>query len=108
MKPMTGKQIKRFATDEQLRKRLAKLIVQQCFRNTEIENVHAEGKISQSDMRRIMVDSVNKTYTNLTMLLGSAELTDRLIELLSIQDMVSYWDEPVCQPVTLPGDSPAN
>jgi hypothetical protein len=70
---MTGKQIQLFATDEQLRKRPAKLMVQQCFRNTESEDLHADGKISQEELKLLMIDAVNKTYTNLTRLLCSAE-----------------------------------
>jgi hypothetical protein len=45
---MTAKQLKRLGTDDQLRKRLAKLMAQQCFRNTELENLHA-GKVPGSE-----------------------------------------------------------
>ena len=38
---MTAKQLTVIASDEQVRKRLAKLMAQQCFRNTELENLHA-------------------------------------------------------------------
>lgn len=41
---MTAKQLTRLGSDEQLRKRLAKFMAQQCFRNTELENLHA-GKV---------------------------------------------------------------
>ena len=102
---MTGKQIKLFATDEQLRKRLAKLIVQQCFRNTEIENLHADGKISQEEMKLVMIDAVNQTYTNLTRLLCSADLTDKVIEAIKQCDLASEWNEPVFQFVNPPETS---
>jgi hypothetical protein len=98
MKPMTGRQVKLFVSDGQLQKRLSKLIVQQCFRNTEIEKLHAAGKISQEEMKHVMVDAVNQTYTNLTMLLSSTDIADRVIQMLKQCDLVSEWNEPVLEP----------
>jgi hypothetical protein len=46
---MTAKQAKLMATDDELRKRLAKFLVVQCFRNTELENLQAgKGPSSKS------------------------------------------------------------
>lgn len=95
MTTMTASQIKLIATDEQLRKRLAKLMAQQCFRNTELENLHADGKISQEEMKALMIDVVNKTYTCLTRLLCSSKITALTIQFLQQQDVLSYWNDPV-------------
>jgi hypothetical protein len=101
---MTAKQLKRLGTDDQLRKRLAKLMAQQCFRNTELENQHAEtvpdsitrdytdvkvvtphGEIAWSELSRLndeemkilMIEVVSKTYRFLSMLFASGPKNTR-------------------------------
>jgi hypothetical protein len=47
---------------------VARLLVQQCFRqNTSLEGLHTEGKISQDEMRRLMIDSVDNVFTFLSL-----------------------------------------
>src|SRR4051812_1567600 len=92
---MTAKQLKRLSSDEQLRKRLAKFMAQECFRNTELENLHAGrgpgsvtgdytdvtvvtpygdiawpelSRLNNEEMKVLMIDVVNKTYTFLSFL----------------------------------------
>lgn len=118
---MTAKQAKVIATDEQLRKRLAKFMAQQCFRNTELENLHAGtgpssetgdysdvkvlspygeipwtelSRFSDEEMKVLMIEVVNKTYTFLTMMFKSSKTTEALIQALQGFDVVSHWNEP--------------
>jgi len=118
---MTAKQAKLIATDEQLRKRLAKFMALQCFRNTELENLHAgmspdsktgdyrdvkvvgpHGEIpwrelsrfDDEEMKTLMIDVVNKTYTWLTTLFASQEAADVILETLATQDPQPSWNDP--------------
>jgi len=118
---MTAKQVKLFATNKQLRKRLAKFMAQQCFRNTELENLHAGtgpssetgdytdvkvvtpsgeipwpelSRLSDEEMKVLMIEVVNKTYSFLTMMFKSSTTTEAMIKALRHCDMVADWDEP--------------
>jgi hypothetical protein len=103
-----------------LLKRLAKYAVQQCFRNTVIEEFHAGivpdshsgdfsdvvvktpvgeipwsrlSRLSDNEMKLVMRDAVNKTYRFLCRLFderGGGELILRLDE----RDLVPQWDDP--------------
>jgi hypothetical protein len=44
---------------------LSKLIVNNCVRNTFLEDLHALGKISNTEMKKLMKEIVNKVYTTL-------------------------------------------
>ncbi len=104
---MTTKQSKLLATDPVLLKRIAKFMAQQCFRNTELENLHcgkgpssATGdytdvkvvtphgeipwpelsRLNDDEMKVLMVEVVNKTYSFLMLLLTSKPSTlDKLL-----------------------------
>ena len=69
---MTAKQANLMAQDEQLRKRLAKLTALQCFRNTELENLHA-GRVHVSQ---------------------TGDYTEAIIQLLQQGDMQPEWNKP--------------
>jgi hypothetical protein len=119
---MTAKQLKRLGTDVLLRKRLAKFMAQQCFRNTELENLHA-GKVPSSragdytdvnvvtpygeipwselsrlndeEMKVLMIEVVNKTYTFLSMLFASGPATiEPVLDGLQQMDLVPHWNDP--------------
>ena len=119
---MTAKKIKRLGTDVLLRKRLAKFMAQQCFRNTELENLHA-GKVPSSqagdytdvyvvtpygeipwselsrlndeEMKVLMIEVVNKTYTFLSMLFASGPATiEPVLDGLQQMDLVPHWNDP--------------
>lgn len=119
---LTAKQLKRLGTDDQLQKRLAQLMAQQCFRNTELENLHAgtvpdsitedytdvkvvtpHGEIAWSELSRpndeemkiLMIEVVNKTCTFLSMLFASGPKTlEPILEGLQKLDMVPHWNDP--------------
>jgi hypothetical protein len=49
---MTPNQLVELMTDETLRKRLAKFMARECFRNSpRLEDMHTEGKNGQEDMK---------------------------------------------------------
>ena len=99
-----------------LLKRLAKYSVQQCFRNTVIEEFHSGtvpdskagdfsdvvvkeipwsglSRLSDEEMKLLMRDAVNKTYRFLCRLFderAGGELILRLDE----RDLVPQWDDP--------------
>ena len=119
---MTAKQLKRLGTNEMLRKRLAKFMAQQCFRNTELEKLHAGtvpssqagdftdvkvvtpygeipwsqlSRLSDQEMKVLMIDVVNKTYTYLSMLFATSPAAiDAIIDGLEQVDMVPHWNDP--------------
>ncbi len=119
---MTANQAKLLATDEQLRKRLAKFMAQQCFRNTELENLHAGtvpssktgdysdvkvvspygeipwpelSRLNDEEMKTLMIEVINKTYTFLTLLFASPPKTlEGLLTGLQRFDVASCWNEP--------------
>ena len=108
------------ATNELVRKRLAKLMALECFRNSKLEDLHAGiypssqrgdysdvkvvtphgeiswmrlGRISDDEMKSLMIDVVNRCYEFLS------ELTDErsaapLIEGLKSRDRLPRWNDP--------------
>ena len=88
--------------EEEKLKIIAKDIVLHCFRNTHLENIHAGKKnggvgsgFSDKEMKRLMIEAVNNTYTFLVGLSkdkGLSEATMKWIEMSrsSHQD----WGEP--------------
>jgi hypothetical protein len=110
--------------DEVLRKRLAKLMAERCFRNTRLEDLHAGtvpdsragdysdvkvvspfgeipwprlSRLSDDEMRALMIDVVDQCYTFLTDLLGEPE-GSQMIEQLRARDPLPRWNEPVLRP----------
>lgn len=110
--------------DEVLRKRLAKLMALRCFRNTRLEDLHAGiapgseagdysdvnvvspfgeipwtrlSRLSDDEMRTLMIDVVDQCYTFLTDLLAQPE-GPRMIEQLRARDPLPRWNEPVLRP----------
>ena len=72
---------------------LAKAIVAFSFRNNEtLERIHADGRISQTEMKKLMRAAVNRVYTVLAHE-GDAEFEERILN-----HALAYtrkWDEPV-------------
>jgi hypothetical protein len=61
--PMTRDQLAELKTDGTLRKRLAKKLAHDCFRNTkELEDMHAAGRISEAEMKALMIDIIDYCY----------------------------------------------
>ena len=101
-------------------KRLAKYLARQCFRNTKLEDLHAGvtpksqkgdytdvvvrspygespwprlSRLSDEEMKTLMIDVVNKTYRALIVLFDD-RLGAELIKVLAQQDLVPRWNEP--------------
>lgn len=80
--------------DEEVRKRLAKKIVRDCFRNSVFENFHAQGTtLTNAEVKEIMIDSVNLTYKFLSQL--STAMGDQIIDNLKERDEIPEWQDPV-------------
>lgn len=122
MERMTAKQLKRLGSDEQVRKRLAKFMVQECFRNSELENLHAGkapssitgdyayvkvvspfgeipwpelSRLNNEEMKTLMIDVLNKTYKFLSVLFdASPSRIDTILNGLEKADLVPQWNDP--------------
>jgi hypothetical protein len=86
--------LKEIQNNEVVRKRLAKKIVRDCFRDgKEFENVHSRSsELTNEEVRAIMIDAVNRTYVFLTKL--STAMGDLTIEQLKEKDDVPNWQNP--------------
>ena len=108
-------------TNETIRKRLAKAIALNCFRNTELENLHAGispstktgnysdvkvvtpygeipwknlSRFSDAEMKVLMIDVVDTTYTLLTMFAQSPSFRKDILKALEKRDFEPTWNEP--------------
>jgi hypothetical protein len=90
---MTPEQLADLKDDATLRKRLAKKMVHDCFRNTRtLENAHSADKISDDEMKAIMIEAADKCY-DLLLDLCSPHGAD-IIDDLKQRDQVPEWDDP--------------
>lgn len=112
--------LKEIASNEVLRKRLAKCMALQCFRNSKLEDLHAGvypdsqakdysdvkvvspfgeiawqklSRLSDQEMRTLMIDVVNRCYGLLSELLNSPG-ADRIIATLKERDPLPRWNDP--------------
>ncbi len=117
---MTEENMRAVASDQQLKKRLAKVMALQCFRNTELENLHAGrvpnsktgdfsdvtvvtpfgqipwtelSRLSDREMKVLMIDVVNQCYRFID-LLYSHPAGDTFVRELKEQDPLPHWDDP--------------
>jgi hypothetical protein len=117
---MTVKTADEISTNPEVLKRLAKYLAQQCFRNTMLEDLHAGitpdsqtgdytdvvvrspygeipwpklSRLSDQEMKALMIDVVNKTYRALIVLFDD-RLGGELIKILAQQDLLPRWNEP--------------
>jgi hypothetical protein len=117
---MTGETAREISTNPEVLKRLAKYLAQQCFRNTMLEDLHAGispdsqigdytdvvvrspygeipwpnlSRLSDEEMKALMIDVVNKTYHAL-MVLFDDRLGGELIKILAQRDFLPRWNEP--------------
>jgi hypothetical protein len=88
---MNPYQLTELANNEILRKRLAKWMAKFCFRDTKLEELH--DRISDEDMRALMVDCADHCYAFLTIIF-STRGGGELIAMLEENDQVPQWDEP--------------
>ncbi len=112
--------VQAFLTDPSLQKRLAKYIVQRCFRNSVLEDLHAgmvpiskvgdcsdvvistpDGEIpwrrlsrfDDAEMRTLMIDVVQRVY-ELLQELFDVEVSGQLLLQLASRDPVPQWEDP--------------
>lgn len=117
---MNAKSIKQLKTNPQLQNRLAKYMALTCFRNTELENLHAGtspssatgdfsdvkvvspygeipwtevSRFDDDEMKKLMQDVVWRCYVFLKQLFD-ADQSKKLIRLLELRDLASTWDDP--------------
>ena len=117
---MTVETARELSTNPEVLKRLAKYLAQQCFRNTMLEDLHAGitpnsetgdytdvvvrspygeipwarlSRLSDQEMKALMIDVVNKTYRALIVLFDD-RLGGELIKILARQDSLPRWNEP--------------
>ena len=117
---MTPETARKISSNPELMKRLAKYLAQQCFRNTMREDLHAGitpssqtvgytdvvvrspygeipwprlSRLSDEEIKALMIDVVNKTYRTLRLLLDN-RTGEELIEILAQRDLVPQWKEP--------------
>ncbi len=117
---MTIETAREISSNPELMKRLAKYLAQQCFRNTMLEDLHAGitpnsqtgdytdvvvrspygeipwsrlSRLSDEEMKALMIDVVNKTYRALTVLFDNL-LGGELVKILAQQDFLPRWKEP--------------
>ena len=108
------------AQNPQVLKRLAKYMAQQCLRNTVLEDFHAGitphseagdysdvsvrtpageipwsklSRLSDEDMKALMIDVVNRTYLLLRTLFVE-DVGSYLIQTLNQQDLLPHWHDP--------------
>jgi len=117
---MTIETAREISSNPEVMKRLAKYLAQQCFRNTLVEDLHAGitpnsqtgdytdvvvrspygeipwprlSRLSDEEMKALMIDVVNKNYRALTVLFDN-RLGGELIKILAQQDFSPRWNEP--------------
>src|SRR5688572_8527252 len=117
---MKREHLKALKDNELLRKRLAKYMALNCFRNTELENLHAGmgpsskagdnsdvkvispygeipwnelSRLNDAEMKTLMIDVVNHCHLFLSMLFATRG-GEELIESLKEQDPVPQWNDP--------------
>jgi hypothetical protein len=121
---MSSQRFSEIATNELVRKRLAKLMALRCFRNTKLEDLHAGiypssevgdysdvkvvtpfgeipwnkvSRLSDEEMKGLMIDVVNRSYTFLSELFRSGRgdaLMDAMIDALKQHDPLPRWNYP--------------
>jgi hypothetical protein len=117
---MNRNSVRLLTQNPQVMKRLAKYMAQQCFRNTVLEDFHAGitpyseagdysdvevktpagtipwsklSRLSDEEMKRLMIDVVNRTYLLLRTLFDE-EVGSYLIQTLNQQDLMPNWNDP--------------
>jgi hypothetical protein len=117
---MPNSALSEIATDELVRKRLAKLMALECFRNSKLEDLHAGiypasqsgdysdvkvvtpygeiswerlGRFSDDEMKVLMIDVVDRCHEFLSELLDQRSVAV-IIERLKLHDPLPGWNDP--------------
>lgn len=118
---MTVQTVNAISRDSVVMKRLAKYLAQHCFRNTFLEDLHAGitpdsktgdytdvlvrspygeipwpqlSRLSDEEMKVLMIDVVNKTYRALRLLFND-QFGHELVQYLAKEDPLPRWSDPV-------------
>jgi hypothetical protein len=84
------------ALKERTLQELALMVTVHCVRNTVIETYHAEGKLSDPEMKAFNVEVANRLYTVLVALLDSEYSEDRDEYIHRLRGGLPHdWDTPV-------------
>ena len=121
---MSNSTLREIATNELVRKRLAKLMALECFRNSKLEDLHAGiypssqsgdysdvkvvtpygeiswerlGRFSDYEMKLLMIDVVDRCYEFLSKLLEERS-AGALVERLNLRDSLPGWNDPRTRP----------
>jgi hypothetical protein len=124
------KQQDSFLADPVLQQRLAKYIVQQCFRNSQLEDLHAGtapssetgdysdvvvktpfgeipwrnlSRFDDAEMKVLMLDVVNRMYRFINKLFDEEKGAELLLRLAN-RDLVPQWDNPTLSPMSKDDD----
>jgi len=79
--------------DDELLKWLASFMAVNCIRNSEIENIHESGRLSESDMKAINKDVCGRLYSMLKCWSDDGG-NDEILR-TSLYASPASWDEPV-------------
>jgi hypothetical protein len=117
---MQLEQLALLKSDEVLRKRLAKVMARDCFRNTKLEEFHGGtypsseagdysdvkvvspfgeipwtkvSRLSDEEMKALMIDVVNHCYQFVSKIFDDA-VGEAIIETLRQRDLVPKWNDP--------------
>jgi hypothetical protein len=92
---MSPDQLNELKNSEVTRKRLAKFMAHFCFRNSKLEDFH--DRISDAEMKALMIDVVNHSHLFLSVLFSSTA-SNEIIEILKQGDDLppewKDWNEP--------------
>ena len=72
---------------------MAKIVAVNCVRNTVIEDYHANGQLSQDDMKAFNQQVCNNIYTFLTYMGGPPERFEKLMRVWGMW-FPHNWDDP--------------
>jgi hypothetical protein len=75
-------------------KALALSVAAYCVRNTVIENYHADGKLSDSEMKAFNKEVADKIYTFLTFLLEKSNEEHEAMMRVILKHCPTNWDAP--------------
>jgi hypothetical protein len=116
---MNMQSLEEIQNNEVVRKRLAKAMARDCFRNTKLEDFHAGvfpssetgdysdvkvvspygeiawkrlARLSDEEMKPLMIDVVNHCYDFLTVLFG--RFGDTIVGHLKQHDVLPQWNDP--------------
>ena len=120
----TREAVKAFINEPVIQQRLAKYLVLECFRTSELERLHAGtvpdsetgdytdvvvktpfgeipwrdlSRFDDAEMKKLMIEVVNRTYTFIHRLFDE-ETGGELLLRLGAQDLVPQWETPTLPP----------